>query len=68
MEGDLKEQLDKILPLDEQILADLVAEEDSTEDEVTEEITRERRGQGMRFLPRKLHTGKLHESDRHWRT
>ena len=40
MEGDLKEQLDKILPLDEQMLADLVAEEDSTEDEVTEEITR----------------------------
>ena len=36
----LKEQLEKILPLDEQILADLVAKEDSTEDKVTEEITR----------------------------
>ena len=36
----LKEQLEKILPLDEQILADLVAKEDSTEQEVTEEITR----------------------------
>ena len=36
----LKEQLEKILPLDEQILAELVEKEDSTEDEVTEEITR----------------------------
>ena len=36
----LKEQLEKILPLDEQILAELVEKEDSTEEEVTEEITR----------------------------
>ena len=36
----LKEQLDKILPLDEAILAELVAKEESTEDEVAEEISR----------------------------
>ena len=36
----LKEQLEKIFPLDEQILAKLVEKEDSTEEEVTEEITR----------------------------
>ena len=36
----LKEQLDKILPLDFAILAELVAKEDSTEDEVAEEISR----------------------------
>ena len=36
----LEEQLEKILSLDKHILADLVANEDSTEDEVTEEITR----------------------------
>ena len=36
----LKEQLDKILPLDEAILAELVAKEESTEDEVAGEISR----------------------------
>ena len=36
----LKEQLDKILPLDEAILAELVAKEESTEDEAAEEISR----------------------------
>lgn len=36
----LKEQLDKILPLDKAILAELVAKEESTEDEVAEEISR----------------------------
>ena len=36
----LEEQLEKILPLDEQILSDLVEKEDSTEEEVPEEITR----------------------------
>ena len=36
----LKEQLEKILPLDKHILADLVEKEDSTQIEVTEEITR----------------------------
>ena len=35
-----KEQLDKILPLDEVILPELVAKEESTEDEVVEEISR----------------------------
>jgi len=34
----LKEQLDKILPLDEQILAELGADEKVTEEEVAEEI------------------------------
>ena len=36
----IKEQLEKILPLDEAILAELVAKEESTEDEVAEEISR----------------------------
>ena len=36
----IKEQLEKILPLDEAILAELVAREESTEDEVAEEISR----------------------------
>lgn len=36
----LKDQLDKILPLDKAILAELVAKEESTEDEVAEEISR----------------------------
>ena len=36
----LKEQLDKILPLDEQILAKLGADEKVTEEEVAEEIER----------------------------
>ena len=36
----MKEQLEKILPLDEQILADLVVKEDSAEEEVPKEITR----------------------------
>lgn len=36
----IKEQLEKILPLDEAILAELVAKEESTADEVAEEISR----------------------------
>ena len=36
----IKEQLEKILPLDEAILAELVAKEESTEDEIVEEISR----------------------------
>ena len=36
----LKEQLDKILPLDREILAELIADEESTEEDVTAEIDR----------------------------
>ena len=38
MEGKLTEQLEKILPLDEGILAELVDDEKSTEEDVTAEI------------------------------
>ena len=36
----LKEQLDKILPLDEEIYAELIADEKSTEEDITAEIDR----------------------------
>ena len=36
----LKEQLDKILPLDREILSELIADEESTEEDVTAEIDR----------------------------
>ena len=39
----LKEQLDKILPLDREILAELIADEESTEEDVTTEIDRSTR-------------------------
>ena len=38
--ANLKEQLDKILPLDEQILAELAADEKVTEEEIADEIER----------------------------
>jgi len=48
----LKEQLEKILPLDEQILAELGADEKVTEEEVAEEIERSGRlkGDAMQML------------------
>ena len=36
----LKEQLDKILPLDEEIYAELIVDEKSTEEDITAEIDR----------------------------
>ena len=38
--ANLKEQLDKILPLDEEILAELAADEKVAEEEIVEEIER----------------------------
>jgi len=38
--ANLKKQLDKILPLDEQILAELAADEKVTEEEIADEIER----------------------------
>jgi len=38
--ANLKEQLDKILPLDQQILAELAADEKVTEEEIADEIER----------------------------
>lgn len=38
--ANLKEQLDKILPLDEEILAELAADEKMTEEEIADEIER----------------------------